>query len=230
GKVSLKRVEEAIKVGESWSEMLKNDVDAEEEAIRIYMRQLEEVKDDSVKRLLDRIINDEMRHKSEFEELLRGLKEEKGKEKPAGKEVELLNELLQKEYKLVLDHLYHFFHSRTWEEKDTSLDIAIESMFHMGLLGEEIGKRGGFPNLSLPRTLHTKGYSPEELLRDISEEERAKNLYGEKVREVRDEELKKLFSWIEKHEEYHAGRLSELLGRMKRFTVGGLDEGGHKDT
>ena len=227
GRVSLKRIEEAIKLGESWEEMLKNDVDAEEEAIKIYSSQLEIVKDDSVKKLLDRVINDEMRHRDEFSELLENLKNKSVEEKTKKGEIDpeivsVMNKLLQKEYRLILDHLYHFFHSKTWQEKDTSLDIAIESMVHMGELGEKLGEMGAIPDLSLPRAKHFKGYSPEEVLEDIAEEENAKSAYGESAKKVSDEELKKFFRWIEKHEEHHAQRLKELFRKLNKFTIGSL--------
>lgn len=229
GKVTLNRIEEAIKVGQSWEEMLKNDVNAEEEAIKIYSQQLEVVKDDSVRKLLDRVINDEMRHRDEFSEMLEELKNEKIEEakREAGIDPEIfniLNKLIQKEYRLILDYLYHFFHSKTWQEKDTSLDLAIESMFHMGELGERIGELGGRPNLSLPEARHFKGFTPEEVIEDIKEEENASKMYGENAKKITDEDLKKLFKWFEKHEEYHAQRLKELFKKMNRFTVGGLGE------
>ncbi|GAB6065885.1 ferritin-like domain-containing protein [Aquifex pyrophilus] len=227
GKVSLKRIEEAIKLGENWEEMLKNDVNAEEEAIKIYSSQLEVVKDDSVKKLLDRVINDEMRHRDEFTELLEAIRQKKIEEKKESGELDpeiisILNKLLQKEYRLILDYLYHFFHSKTWREKDTSLDIAIESMVHMGELGEKIGELGGMPDLSLPETRHMKGFTPQEVIEDIAEEERAKNTYREEAQKITKEELVKLFKWIEKHEDYHAQRLKELFRTLNRFTVGSL--------
>jgi len=229
GRVTLGRIEEAIKVGQSWEEMLKNDVDAEEEAIKIYSRQLEIVKDDSVRKLLDRVINDEMKHRDEFSEMLEELKSKKIEEvkQETGVDPEIfnvLNKLLQKEYRLILDYLYHFFHSKTWQEKDTSLDIAIESMFHMGELGEKIGELGGHPDLSLPQAKHFKGFTPDEVIEDIKEEENASRMYEENAKKISREDLVKLFKWFEKQENYHAQRLKELFKRMNRFTVGGLGE------
>ncbi len=234
GRVSLKRVEEAIKLGESWEEMLKNDVNAEEEAIRIYSSQLEVVKDDSVKKLLDRVINDEMRHRDEFSELLENLKQKSIEEKSKNGEIDpeivtIMNKLLQKEYRLILDHLYHFFHSRTWQEKDTSLDIAIDSMVHMGELGEKLGEMGVIPDLGLPQAQHFEEFSSREILEDIAEEEQARSAYDETAKKVANEELKKLFLWIEKHEEHHAQRLKELLKRLNRFTIGSLIDKNKKE-
>jgi len=229
GKVSLKRVEEAINLGKSWDEMLKNNVNAEEEAIRIYSEQLEIVKEDSVKKLLDRVINDETEHRDDFKELLENLRNKKIEESKDNGEIDfeivrILNTLLQKEYKLILDHLYHFFHSKTWQEKDTSLDIAIESMVHMGKLGEKIGEMGAMPDLSMPEAKHLKGYSAKEIIDDIIEEEKTKDLYKEYSSKITREDLQKLFKWIENHEDYHVRRLKELLRILNRFTIGSLIE------
>ncbi|HIQ48227.1 MAG TPA: ferritin-like domain-containing protein [Aquifex aeolicus] len=230
GKVSLKRVEEAINLGKSWDEMLQNDVKAEEEAIKIYSEQLEIVKEDSVKKLLDRVINDETKHRDDFKELLENLKNKKIEETKDSGEidseiVQILNTLLQKEYRIILDHLHHFFHSRTWQEKDISLDIAVESMVHMGKLGEKIGEIGAMPDLSLPEAKHfNKEYSAREIIDDIMEEEKAKDLYKEYSSKITREDLWKLFKWIESHEDYHVQRLKELLRMLNRFTIGSLIE------
>ncbi len=227
GKVSLRRVEEAIKLGENWEEMLRNDVDAEEEAIKIYTSQLELVKDDGVKKLLDRVINDEMRHREEFSDLLGVLKSGDTEREVKNVKVEpevvsLLNKLLKKEYRLILDYLYHFFHSRTWWEKDTSLDIAIESMVHMGELGEKLGELGIKPDLSLPEVKHRGGYTYDGIVEDIAEEEGARRNYDKVAEKTENEEIKSLLLWIGKHEEYHSQRLKELLRKLNRFTVGSL--------
>jgi len=220
-------VEEAINLGKDWEEMLQNDVKAEEEAIKIYSKQLEIIKEDSVKKLLDRVINDELKHRDDFKELLENLKNKKIEETKDNGEidpeiVQILNTLLQKEYRVILDHLYHFFHSKTWQEKDTSMDIAIESMVHMGELGEKIGEFGAVPNLSMPEAKHLKGFSADEILDDIVEEEMVKDLYKEYSGKITHEDLQKLFQWIEKHEDYHIQRLKELLRTLNRFTIGSL--------
>lgn len=76
GQVVLDRLEDMIMIGgPDWADMLSKDVWAEEEAIRIYSQQLEMVKDDSVKKLLERVIKDEQDHRIEFSELMEKVKE-----------------------------------------------------------------------------------------------------------------------------------------------------------
>jgi len=222
GQVELKRVEEEIKVGgPDWASMIENDVNAEQMAIETYTKQLEEVKDDSVKRLLERVINDESQHKLEFSELLEQVRSmeftEEEKKEADRKTVELLNRLLQEEYKIILDYLHNFFHSKDCDYKDIMLDLAIESMVHMGELGEKIGDMGGVPNLSMPELKRTKDVESHILYEESSKEE-----YIKRAKEVSDPRIKNLLEWIEKQEDYHKQRLLEFLRRMKRLSVGDL--------
>ena len=222
GEVELDRVEEEIKVGgPDWASMLENDVNAEQVAIDTYTEQLEEVKDDSVKKLLERVIHDESAHKDEFSELLEEVKNREFSEEEVRaadeKSVELINRLLKEEYKIILDYLYNFFHSKNCEYKDIMLDLAIESMVHMGELGEKLGDLGGIPDLSMPELKKTKTVEEHILYEESSREE-----YLQRAKEVSDPSLKKLLDWIEGQEEYHKQRLVEFLKRMRRFSVGDL--------
>ena len=222
GEVELNRVEDEIKVGgPDWASMLENDVSAEQVAIDTYTKQLEEVKDDSVRKLLERVIHDESAHKDEFSELLEEVKNREFSEEEVRaadeKSVELINRLLKEEYSIILDYLYNFFHSKNCEYKDIMLDLAIESMVHMGELGEKLGDLGGMPDLSMPELKKTKNVEEHILYEESSREE-----YLQRAKEVSDPSLKKLLDWIEGQEEYHKQRLVEFLKRMRRFSVGDL--------
>ena len=224
GEVELKRVEEEIRVGgPSWEDMLQNDVNAEEKAIEIYTQQLEIVKDDSVKKLLERVIHDESQHRDEFAELLEEVKNREfspeEKKKADEETVKLLNKLLKEEYKIILEYLYHFFHSKNCDYKDIMLDLAIESMVHMGELGEKIGQMGGTPDLSMPKVEKCKGVEDHILY-----EEESKAEYIRKAKEIKDQSIRELLNWIEGQEEYHHRRLVEFLKRAHRFSVGDLKE------
>ena len=222
GEVELKRVEEEIKVGgPDWESMIQNDVNAEQLAIETYTRQLEEVKDESVKRLLERVIRDESEHEHEFSELLEEIKKMEHSQEE-GREVDeetlrVVNKLLQEEYRIILDYLYNFFHSKNCDYKDIMLDLAVESMVHMGELGEKIGELGGTPDLSMPET--SKSKKVEE---HILYEEESKKEYIEIAKQVSDPSLKRLLTWINSQEEYHRERLLEFFRGMRRFTVGDL--------
>ncbi len=222
GEVELRRIEEEIKVGgPDWISMIQNDVNAEQLAIDTYTKQLEEVKDDSVKRLLERVINDESQHKNEFEELLQEVKtmeftEEERKEADK-KTTELINKLIREEYRIILDYLKNFFHSKNCDYKDIMLDLAVESMVHMGELGEKLAELGGVPDLSMPE-LSGRAKVEEHILY----EEASKREYLQIAKQVSDPSLKKLLEWINNQEEYHRNKLIEFLSRMHKLTVGDL--------
>ncbi len=222
GEVEIKRIEEEIKVeGPDWTSMIRSDVNAEERAIEIYTKQLEEVKDDSVKVLLERVIRDETEHRHEFSELLEKVKDtertEEEREKADPRTVELVRRLVREEYRVLLSYLHSFFRSRDWEYRDILMDLAIESMVHMGELGEKLGELGEAPDLSMPSVDRN---TPIE--KHILDEESAGEDYTEGIREIADPDLARLLSWIHVHEEHHRYRLVEFLRRTKRFTVGDL--------
>ncbi len=222
GEVELKRVEEEIKVGgPEWESMLRNDVDAEQLAIDTYTKQLDEVRDDGVRKLLERVIHDETRHKEEFQELLEEVKTREfspqEKEVASRQTAELINGLLQEEYRIILNYLYNFFHSKDCEYKDIMLDLAIESMVHMGELGEKLGRMGEMPDLSMPELKGSK-----KVEEHILYEESSKTKYKEIAEKVSDPSLKRLLEWINGQEEYHRQRLLEFMRRMRRLSVGDL--------
>ncbi len=226
GEVDLKRAEDAIDFSrESLKSMIEADISAEDLAIETYSKQIELVKEDSVKRLLERVIKDEMSHKEEFKGLLEEVTEEKAKENTETDEetVKVLNELLREEYAIILRYLKAFFHSKNCEYKDLMLDLAIESMVHMGDLGEKIGELGGVPDLSKVDLPKEEGLSlPDQVKEDILKEVASRERYIKEGEVSKREDVRKLLEKIKHQEEYHRRRLSEFLERVHRFTVGDL--------
>ncbi len=232
GQVVLDRLEDMIVIGgPDWVDMLSKDVWAEEEAIRIYSQQLEMVKDDSVKKLLERVIKDEQDHKIEFSELMEKVKEglvfiPLEEQKPDSKTFEVLNKFLKEEYHTIINYLYQFFHSKNCDYKDIMLDLAIESMVHMGKLGEKIGELGGMPNIQRvdfsPKPLKSL---QEQVKAEILYEQETGSEYGKEIAEIEDPDIKRLLSFIEHQEEYHKQKLIEFFKLMNRLTVGNLRRG-----
>ncbi|WP_029552302.1 ferritin-like domain-containing protein [Thermocrinis jamiesonii] len=228
GEVVLDRLEDMIMVGgPDWADMLSKDVLAEEMAIEIYTKQLDVVKDDSVKRLLERVIKDENTHKFEFSELRDKVKEgmicyQEERQKVDQKTLEVLNKFLQEEYASIIKYLYQFFHSKDINHRDVMLDIAIESMVHMGKIGEKIGELGGMPNIKTDLSpIKYKGMQ-ESLKEDIAFEQQAMGEYEKDIKSLADPEIKRLFEFIEHQEEYHRHMLMELFKKMRKLTVGDL--------
>lgn len=229
GQVVLDRIEDMIVIGgPDWADMLSKDVMAEEEAIKVYSQQLELVKDDSVKRLLERVIRDEEDHRVEFSELVEKVREEQvcvqtEGQKPDTKTIQLLNKFLREEYQTIINYLYQFFHARNCDYKDLALDLAIESMVHMGKLGEKIGELGGMPDLGRvdfsPKPLKNL---QEQVEAEIAYEQKTGGEYGRETAKLEDPDIKRLFKFIEHQEEYHRHRLMEFFRLLNRLTVGDL--------
>lgn len=229
GQVVLDRIEDMIMIGgPDWADMLLKDVKAEEEAIKIYTSQLEAVKDDSVKKLLERVIKDEEDHRIEFSELAQKVKEGltcmplQG-QRADQKTLEVLNKFLKEEYRTIINYLYQFFHSKNCDYKDIMLDLAIESMVHMGKLGEKIGELGSMPNMERidfsPKPLKSL---QEQVKAEILYEQQTGGDYGKERETIQDPEIKRLFTFIENQEEYHRQKLMEFFKLMNRLTVGDL--------
>jgi bacterioferritin len=228
GEVVLNRLEDMIVIGgPDWEGMLSEDIKAEEMAIEIYTKQLDMVKDDSVKKLLERVIRDENFHRIEFSELkekvMEGIvcmQEEPKKADP--KVIEVLNKFLQEEYQSIINYLYQFFHLKDLNHRDAMLDIAIESMVHMGKLGEAIGELGGMPDIRADLGKKDRKTMQESLAEDIKFEQETGGDYKKALGHLEDEGVKKLFEFIESQEEYHKHMLMEVLKKMRRLTVGDL--------
>ncbi|MCX8164920.1 MAG: ferritin-like domain-containing protein [Aquificaceae bacterium] len=229
GQVVLDRLEDMIRIGgPDWVDMLSKDVWAEEEAIRVYSKQLDMVKEDSIKRLLERVIKDEEAHRLEFSELMERVKEglfctQREEKKPDQKTLEVLNKFLREEYQTIINYLYQFFHSKNCDYKDIMLDLAVESMVHMGKLGEKIGELGGMPQMD------RMDFSPkpikslqEQVKAEILYEQETGGEYGKEMSAVDDPGIKRLFSFIEHQEEYHKQKLLEFFKLMNKLTVGDL--------
>jgi bacterioferritin len=225
GEVEMDRVEEAIDLSpETTKGMIEADVKAEELAIRTYTEQLERIKEDSVRRLLERVIKDEEAHREEFSEMLERAPEEEPHRGDADEgTVGVLNELLREEYAVILKYLKAFFHSKNCEYRDIMLDLALESMVHMGDLGEKIGELGGRPDLSRVDPVRTADLPLAERIReDLLQEETSRERYLKEGSLTRREDVRKLLFKIRHQEEYHHTRLKEFLSRVHRLTVGDL--------
>ncbi len=227
GQVVLDRLEDMIVVGgPDWEDMLSKDVDAEQMAIETYTKQLEVVKDESVKRLLERVIKDEEDHRIEFTELKELAKESlliEGQAKKADPQtLEVLNRFLKEEYQTIINYLYQFFHTKDCTYRDIMLDLAIESMTHMGKIGEKIGELGGMPSIEADLSPKPLRKLEEQVKQEISYEQSTGEDYKKVVESLKDPDLQRLFRFIENQEEYHKHMLSEFFKTMRRLTVGSL--------
>ncbi|MEZ0361838.1 MAG: ferritin-like domain-containing protein [Hydrogenobacter sp.] len=227
GQVVLNRLEDMIVVGgPDWEDMMAKDVDAEQMAIDTYTKQLEIVKDDDVKKLLERVIKDEEDHKIEFTELMQLAKETillEGETKRADQQtLDMLNRFLKEEYQTIINYLYQFFHTKDCAYRDIMLDLAIESMTHMGKIGEKIGEFGAMPDISADLSPKPLKELQKQVTQEIEYEQSTKEDYKKQMESLKDPQIQRLFTFIENQEEYHKHMLMEFFKTMRRLTVGNL--------
>ena len=225
GKLKISRVEEEIKPNFPYiRNMLKSDVEAEELAIKTYISQIEKVKSDDVKILLERVVQDEMAHREQFSQLLISVPEDK-KIKISEAEGEgegTILDFLNEEYKSIIEYLHAFFLAKNPELKNILFDIAVESMVHLGWIGEKLGEVGFLPKL---RRYETEAHIPElhqKIRQKIDFEKRAIEIYKKGVDKIKSDDIKKLAERIVKQEEYHVYRLEKFLGKIHKLALGSL--------
>ncbi len=212
-------VDESLAPAET--QMLK-DVDLEQQAIDQYRDHIERIDDPKIRRLLSRILHDELVHKSQFAGLAEELKsesesvEESADEGKATSEglpprlKEILDQGVRHEYSVVLQYLYHAFLTPDKEPAEEIEDIAINEMQHLGWLAEEMFEKGGDPNFEHRKLLLTDDIAAN-LQADIDVEHEVTEDYSEQLSEITEEDLKALVERIRDHEIHHAAVFQYLL-------------------
>jgi len=120
-------------------ELMQLNIDAELMAIKEYSNQLNDINDESSKRILSRVINDETAYSQIFMKMKENLKQLiKTSSSQAEQErmeiAQLLNTVLQKQYKKILEELYQSFITRFKNPhlSDELEQKAIDKMKHFG--------------------------------------------------------------------------------------------------
>jgi bacterioferritin len=205
------------------AEQLRKDVGLEETAIVQYRAHMEAITDPKIRRLLARIVEDELRHKEIFEGLVAEAQaapepaptQAAELAKPPKRLAEILNQGIRHEYTVILQYLYHSFVAKDKELAETMQDSAINEMQHMGWLSESLAERGGDPDMSHTELALTK--DPVEMLEaDIAVEREVTKDYTSQMTEVEEPEVKELLGYIRDHEVYHDAVFSDLLEEAKQ--------------
>jgi len=193
---------------------MKNDVLLEEDAINPYREQIKMISDKDVKRLLDRILSDELAHHEQFAHFVKKVKSEKlvdhrGKRKD--KTTDFINKSIHNEYTEILQYLLHSYLTRNEDAKDELQDQAINEMQHMGWLSEELVEASSAPILEHGKILKP-GTTAKMLESDIKVERDVAAEYKQGiVKIIKDPDLKKLIQRIHGHEVYHLELFNKLL-------------------
>ncbi|HJX38712.1 MAG TPA: ferritin-like domain-containing protein [Anaerolineae bacterium] len=220
GEPTLERGEMTIG-GDSIAEWMLRDVGLEQDAIALYDKHIAAIDDPKIKRLLRRIVSDEVSHQHDFEHFVekaskKGMKAIAPLEAPAGKPTkmaEMLNWGVRHEYTVILQYLYQSFMTPDEEVGEQMEDQAINEMQHLGWLAEELTDAGNVPDIQ--ETGVDRSRETGDMLRaDIAVEREVTKEYTRQIGEVDDPDLKRLLTRIRDNEIYHDEVFSDLLDEV----------------
>ncbi len=192
---------------------MKDDVLAEEDAIAMYKEHIAEINNPKIKRLLKRILSDEMAHRGKFAHLVDKVKKEDMKDLRGprnDKVADTLNWGIEHEYTVIIQYLLHSYMAANEEAKEELQDQAINEMQHLGWLAEEMVSGKGTPRIEHSQIFKSSSLA-KNLKADIEIEKEVATEYGRAAREIKDPGLKELLLRIKGHEDYHAALFSDLL-------------------
>ncbi len=217
------------------------DVTAEDDAIALYEQHIAAIDDPKLKRLLERIVNDEKAHRGIFlklaEEVSAEAEPQPAEASPSSPDpvaLDVLDKGIRHEYTVILQYLWHSF---VTPHCDISRELemqAINEMQHLGWLAEEMAGIGG--PVEIERTAVNQSADTAAMLAaDIRAEREVTQVYSEQLNKIADEGLKALIARIRDHEVYHDAVFSDLLQSLQKasekapsptkgFTVGSLKE------
>lgn len=209
------------KPGAAVSGWMKDDVLAEEDAIAMYQDHIKAIANPKIKRLLKRILSDEMAHRGKFAHFIDKVKKEKTEDLRGTRRdriAEILNWGIEHEYTVIIQYLLHSYLAPDEEVKKEMQDQAINEMQHLGWLAEELVSGKGTPRIEHTQVDRSKKMA-DMLKADIKIEKEVAAEYGRAAREVKDRGLKDLLTRIQGHEVYHANVFSDLLKEVTRKEV-----------
>ena len=198
--------------GKTVTSWMKNDVRAEEDAIKMYQEHIKAINLSHIRLLLERILSDEKSHHDDFKSFAgkadrEGLKDIRGERKD--KVAKVLNWGIEHEYTVVLQYLLHSYLAPGEEMKEEMQDQAINEMQHLGWLAEKMVSKGGHPKIEHSKIDRSRKASAM-LNADIKIEKQVAAVYDKAAKEMDDPKLKKLLIRIRDHELYHVKVFSDL--------------------
>ena len=198
--------------GKTVTSWMKNDVRAEEDAIKMYQEHIKAINLSHIRLLLERILSDEKSHHDDFKSFAgkadrEGLKDIRGERKD--KVAKVLNWGIEHEYTVVLQYLLHSYLAPGEEMKEEMQDQAINEMQHLGWLAEKMVSKGGHPKIEHGKIDRSRKASAM-LNADIKIEKQVAAVYDKAAKEMDDPKLKKLLIRIRDHELYHVKVFSDL--------------------
>lgn len=219
GTVTLERPNVLVQAS-STVEMMHLGVDAEEDAIRDYVSQLDRIDHPGALRILERVIMDERFHREQFagfEEEVRELAQQASFPKAGAPKdpalVEILQGAFEDEYNQLLAYLRHFFQAQDWEAKDFLFENAFWRMKHMSLLADHINDENADPNF-LWNPHPVEGSLAERVAQTIEFEQTSATNYERRSGCPIPHEARLLFQNIHGHALYQEGQMKLLRDLM----------------
>ncbi len=225
-------------------ELMQLNIDAELMAIREYTDQLNDISDESSKRILTRVIDDETAHSQIFlkikENLKNLIKTSSSQAETERMEIaSLLNNVLQKQYKKILEELYQSFITRFKNPhlSDELEQEAIDSMKHFGWIAEELSEKGVEIDVNLPNFEKINNIN-DIISYNLNNKNESSKTFKELSGQTSDSGLKWILERISKRE-IHYKDLKDFLDNnnlsdkdvskiISAFTVGSLFKKGAK--
>jgi bacterioferritin len=204
--------------GEQVPEWMQNSVLLEEDAINNYKEHIKMIDDPRIKRLLERILSDEMSHHGDFEHFVDKSKREGMTDRRGNRKDEVtgvLNWGVEHEYTVILQYLLHSYMAKNEDMKKEMEDQAINEMQHLGWLAEELVDGGSSPVIE-HSTVDRSTDMPGMLKADISIEKKVAAEYDRAAKEMADPGLKSLLNRIRDHEVYHTEVFQDLLKEVEK--------------
>ena len=208
---------------------MRKNVILEQMAIDQYRAHMDAIADEHLRRLLARIVHDEMAHQEQFTDLAQEAREEASASAESGactteagpseRLSDILNYGIRHEYTVVLQYLFHSFVAEDKELAEELQNAAINEMQHMGWLSEELAGEGGSPDMSHTELFLSHDHE-KNLQADIAVEREVTQAYSSQIPEIEDEGLQKLVTRIRDHEIYHDALFSDLLEEVREETEG----------
>jgi bacterioferritin len=202
-------------LGSPKGQLLK-DVDLEQVAIDQYRDHINRIDNPEIRRLLARILHDELVHKSDFQALAEEAEEENLRPaappdvEPPARQADILNIGIRHEYTVILQYLYHYFVAEGKMLAEELENTAINEMLHMGWLSEALTERGGDPDMNHSELFLSRD-PVANLKANIGAEQNVTGDYSSQLPELQDEELVRIFERIQYHEIYHDALFKDLL-------------------
>ncbi len=212
GQPSLKRGK-MLTAGKTVSEWMEQNVALEEGAIKQYREHIKLIDDKQIKRLLERILSDELAHQDDFRHFVDKAKKKDMQDVRGGRQdstTEVLDWGIEHEYTVILQYLFHSYMTPDAEASKQFEDQAINEMQHLGWLAEELVGSGGSPRLEHTKADQSTG-TADMLRADIAIERQVADKYDQAAKETQDADLKKLLLRIRDNELYHIGVFNDLL-------------------